>query len=169
MFIHGSTKSLGSISNKVASQTDSDANFIGCTSACGSRDVVEDYILLSAFCEATMCSSDDNPKGSIFKRFGCGAGDPSKFSPACRACMDKRAELGTEDLLVPNKHTTKCRKTSVKSVACTQQCSDNINTVRTSWRNDLGFLFEFSNFISKEIRWCISRHVYLSNGVWSLF
>lgn len=143
MFIHGSTKSLGSISNSVMRQVDDHVSFTGCTPACGSDNDVGDYFGLSTFCDMATCSGHD-PAGSSFERFGCGAGDPSKFGSACRFCLNKSRdalnELAEDHVRLQQNSTSlvsdvllaMCKTKPSETVTCTQQCRDSVDTVRTS-------------------------------------
>lgn len=136
MFIHGSTKSLGSISNSVK-EVDDHVSITGCTPACGSNDEGGDFFGLSTFCDIAKCSSNYEIVG-----FGCGAGNPSKFGPACRLCLNESHALEEPAKdhsglpqkiasLESNVHMPMCNIKLLEAVACTQQCSDNIDTVRS--------------------------------------
>lgn len=141
MLIHGSTKSLGSITNTVSRPTDDDARFIGCSSSCGFHDEVGASLGLSSFCDTTTCAHHDIPTGSISKRLGCGAGDPTKFGPACRLCVTEGLEKLDEKYTRLQRHlTSRIPDVSIimcpsnmtsKFVTCSQQCSDELDTVRT--------------------------------------
>lgn len=132
MFIHGSTKSLGSVSNSASRGTNS--NTIGCTPACGSHDETRRSFGISTFCDAE-CLNHEPPAG-------CGAGDPSKFGPSCRACSNEHIEpLNGEHeglqhdsaALFLDEQAIMCNmKKPSESIICTQECREDPNTVRTS-------------------------------------
>lgn len=140
MFIHGSTKSLGSISNSVARPTEDHTGFLGCSPACGFDYEVGRSLGVYTFCDPKTCSSRDLQAGSIFERLGCGAGDPKKFGPACRFCIYENLETLNEKRKRLRQNLSSVMsdvpppvcpsKMTSESDSCTQQCIDDHDTVR---------------------------------------